>query len=455
VSRARELLACRIVQPGYLVSRLARPAHRAAAMEYVRGLRFRAAAREWSGERKERWVLERLRFTVRRAYRETEYYRELLDGIGFDPASDFGFAEYARLPVLEREDVAEAGGRLRSGAIPARLLRHDSTGGSTGEPTHIWMGPEERGWRESGIQSFMRRIGVPKGSMVALLWGHHLDPVGSDRLSDRLRSLAQNTVWLDCLRLSPEVLGEYHARMQAYRPTCLIAYAGALGALAEVVAAGGEPPRYPTRCFVTGAEKLLPKHRRLIEEVYQRPVYERYGSRDIGIMGFQMEGTDYEVDWPNLLIEPDGTDRDASILVTKLHADGMPMLRYRVGDLGRFPDGSRPGHPAFTLHEVLGRAGDRIWLPDGRWVHAITFPHLMKDYPVQEFQVFQSPDYSVTISVVAGAGFGESDRSGIRDTVEKNLKGIPVGVRLVDEIPRTRANKWRPVISEVVTNASD
>jgi len=415
------------------------------------GRRFRLAAAGWSDARKGDWILAQLRAVVRRAYRDTSFYRAALDAAGFDPAADFSFADFARLPVLEREAVQSASRGLLSRATAPETLRRDATGGSTGTPTEIWMGPEELGWRESGVTHFMERIGVPGGSGTAYLWGHHLDPVASDGLREQLYSFIENLRWFECLRLSPAQLRRDHEELERWRPRCLIAYASALGALADVVQEEPHPPRYPTHCFVTGAEKLLPRHRELIERVYHRPVHERYGSRDVGLMAFQVVGArdaDFEVDWANVFIEPETPERDAPILVTKLHADGMPMIRYRVGDVARFPADSRPGHPVLRLREILGREADRVWLADGGWVDGITFPHLFKDHPVREFQVWQRPDLSVEVRLVPAGGFTAENQQQIFETLRANLPGLPVHLAFMDTIPRTTANKLRPVVSE-------
>ena len=89
---------------------------------------------------------------------ETDLYRDLYDRIGFDPESSFSFEDYSRLPVLERDDVRRAGSALISNVIPADQLKRDATGGSTGKPTEIWMGPEENGWSESGGETFFERL---------------------------------------------------------------------------------------------------------------------------------------------------------------------------------------------------------------------------------------------------------------------------------------------------------
>jgi phenylacetate-CoA ligase len=449
---AHELVSTHLLQPLRGLYRLARPTLRTAAFESAEGLRFREGAAAWSPDQRREWMLARLRHTVRQAWRTTPYYTALFDELGFDPRGNFTFDEFAALPPLERADVHRAGRALISVAVRPDALRHDATGGSTGEPTVVWLGPGERGWRESGIEYYMRRIGLPRGSRAAALWGHHLDPKAGDSLGARCRAFVDNWRDLECFRLSPEVLAEHHATLERWQPRYILAYANALGALADEVGARGWRPTYPTRCFVTGAEKLTAPARARIESVFARPVHERYGSRDVGLIAFQLDPgltLELEVDWANVLVEPDTHGPVSSLLVTKLHGDGMPMLRYRIGDLARFPAGSRPGHPAFTLDEVLGRELDRIWLPDGRWIHGAEFPHLMKDHPVREWQVVQTEDTSVTVRLVPGATFGESNRAGILEALRVNLDGLAVSLELCATLPRTRANKVRFVLSEV------
>jgi phenylacetate-CoA ligase len=446
-----EMLSRRLLLPLMRWQGMVRRSRRPAMLAYREGMRFRWRSDGWTDDERLAWVLARLRHVVRLAARDTAYYGELFERVKFDPERDFSFEEFATLPVLERDDVRHGGSTLVSRVIAPDQLLKDATGGSTGAPTEVWLGPEERGWRESGIDFCLARAGAPPGSAIAYLWGHHLDPVQRQTLRERFHDVVANSRWFDCFRLSPDILEAYHVRLERWRPTAVIAYASALAALADHVVERGHRPTYPRRCFVTGAEKLLQSQRDQIERAFGKPIYERYGSRDVGPIGFQRDPENtlgYTIDWGNVLVEPE-RDGAESILVTKLHADGMPMIRYRVGDLGRFPLGSAPGHPVFFLREIVGRNVDFIWHPDGRCVHPIEFPHLMKDFPVREFSVLQRPDYSVQIQVVPREGFGDESRDRILKTVRDNLPGLPVELLLVDEIPRTAAGKLRPVVSEV------
>ncbi len=420
---------------------------------YQAGLEFRREAKNWSEEQKCDWILSQLRFTLRQAAAETHYYQELFQKIGFDAKVDFSFEDFAKLPTLEREDIANAGERLISKVIPRNQLLKDATGGSTGTPTEIWLGAEERGWAESAIDFSFEKIGVPSGAKTAYFWGHHLDPKTADNFREKVRSFVTNVRYFDCFRLSPEIFQNYHDEFEKWSPDCIVAYASALGHFAEYLQEKGiRPKNYPRVCFVTGAEKLYPEHRKAVEEVFGKPVYERYGGRDFGGVAIQTnpnKNLDFEIDWAWALVEPESDEENSPILVTKLHADGMPMIRYRVGDIGKFPIGSKSGQPTFYLREIVGRDLDRLWLPDGRNIHGIELPHLMKDFPVREFMLIQAEDYSVELQFIPKNGFGAKDKDAITQTLASNLEGLAVNLKQVDEIPRTKANKWRPVVSKV------
>ena len=420
---------------------------------YQAGLQFRREAKSWNEEQKRDWILKQLRFSVRRAATETDYYQKLFQQFGFDANADFSFEDFAKLPILEREDIANAGKDLISKVIPRNQLLKDASGGSTGTPTEIWLGAEERGWAESAIDFSCSKIGVPLGAKTAYFWGHHLDPKVADNFRERVRSFITNIRYFDCFRLSPEIFEKYHAEFEKWSPDCIVAYASALGHFAEYLKEKGiRPNNYPRTCFVTGAEKLFPEHRQAIEEVFGKPVYERYGGRDFGGVAIQTnpsKNLDFEIDWAWALVEPETDEKNSPILVTKLHADGMPMIRYRTGDIGKFPTQSKSGQPTFYLNEVVGRELDRIWLPDGRQIHGAELPHLMKGFPVREFMLIQAEDYSVELQIVPKNGFSVEDKNAITKTIAANLEGLAVNLKQVETIPRTKANKWRPVVSKV------
>ena len=161
LASAHDLAARAVLQPLQRAERRVRPVARPALRAYEAGLAFRDGALAWDAERRRAWVLARLRETARRACAESPFYRARFQAAGVDVRADFGFDDFARLAPLTREDVRGHAAALVSPAVPRAQLRRDATGGSTGEPTEVWLGPEERGWQESGNEHYMRRLGGP------------------------------------------------------------------------------------------------------------------------------------------------------------------------------------------------------------------------------------------------------------------------------------------------------
>lgn len=436
------------------------------------GIQFRRAAQSWSRVQAKQHILGQLRHVLRHAQRTTPYYTKLFAKVGLQVDGDFGFDDFARLPVLEREDVVtNEPGLIASDINSSDRILHES-GGTTGVPVNCWAGPEEEGWRGSGVYFYQEQAGVTRGNKTAMLWGHHLDPVHSHSVKDRLRNFVHNERWFDCFRLSPKTLDAYHWEMQRWQPHYIVAYADALADLAEHVLEHGYRPSYPEICCITGAEKLYPQQRVVIQRAFGK-VYERYGSRETGLIAFQRDpscSTLY-VDWANLLIEPETEDPQAAILVTKLHADAMPMIRYRIGDVALFPPGSTPGHPAFELLDVIGRVTDRIYMPSGNWISGIELIRLMafleedlqafnqdsraqastglRQRYVREFMFVQRKDYSLDFYLVPTEKFGEIAHRTIEAMVSANLPGLPLRMHLVPHVQRTISNKLRPVMTEI------
>ena len=152
MNNAHDLASVHLLQPLHRLYRWSRPRMRPTVMSFWEGLEFRTQAERWDEQRKLEWILRQLRTVVRRAGRETAFYREHFTKAGFDPDAAFGFEDFARLPIVDREDVRVAGNRMFSAAVPAAQIAKDSTGGTSGAPTQIRTGPRERGWRESGME---------------------------------------------------------------------------------------------------------------------------------------------------------------------------------------------------------------------------------------------------------------------------------------------------------------
>jgi phenylacetate-CoA ligase len=397
----------------------------------------------------ERYMLTALQSLVNYCRQEVPYYSDLLRALPANfPAS---FEEYRQLPPLDKQSLRLYGDSLIGQSNTKSNLIKYSTGGSTGEPVSVYITKTDHGIGEALNDIYMRQIGASAGNRIGSLYGGSLDVSAVPSFQRRIKNWLWNYSEHGCFRLDEKFLLEVHAALHRYRPDVLLGYASAIYLLAFTLKSKGIQPDYPRFSVLTAAEKLEHRQRVLIEDVFGVPVVERYGSRDAGLMAYQLPGDHrFWIDrWANLL-EPEETpdsNGQATILITRLHVRGMPLLRYRIGDQAKFPSNWSPQHPAQWLDEISGRILDYIHLPEGRLIHGSEFPHLFKDYDVKLYQVRQEKNGNVTVTIVPGKTFSRNEREECEQTIRNNLANIHVTFQYGSDIERTQQNKLRPVIS--------
>ena len=98
---------------------------------------------------------------------------------------------------------------------------------------------------------------------------------------------------------------------------------------------------YRPQSLVTSAEMLEEEDRRTLEEVFGCPVFNRYGCREVSVIASECPAhSGLHVNAECLLVEietpsgPADPGEVGAILVTDLLNLAMPLIRYRIGDLG-------------------------------------------------------------------------------------------------------------------------
>jgi phenylacetate-CoA ligase len=128
------------------------------------------------------------------------------------------------------------------------------------------------------------------------------------------------------------------------------------------------------KCIVTTSEVLDDYSRSFIEEVTQLRVFNEYGCGEVGSIAHECEAGQLHIMADNLLVEVEASDDlppgFGHLLVTDLHNLAMPLIRYRLGDLGILSNTSCPcGKPYPILERIVGRAYDLVVGGDGKLYH--------------------------------------------------------------------------------------
>jgi phenylacetate-CoA ligase len=249
------------------------------------------------------------------------------------------------------------------------------------------------------------------------------------------------------------------------RPRVLAGYAQALADLARFVNRHGLRA-WDTIPVICGAERLWPHDRADLEEAFGPAVFETYGCREFMLMGAECEAHEgFHESAENLVVElvvrrADGTTRPArpgergEVAITDLHNLASPFIRYLTGDyaFARDPAPCSCGRTLPRFGPVDGRITETLRDGDDNPVEGILFNilFLYVGRHARQFQIVQHLDRRLTLKVVPNVpGELPADAEAlIRDFVGKHVRGVPLVIELVGDIPLTAAGKLRRVMVE-------
>jgi phenylacetate-CoA ligase len=296
------------------------------------------------------------------------------------------------------------------------------------------------------------------GDRQALIWGHAGDLQGYAGLRARLQNaLYLRMLFLDSFDMNERVILEFRERLVRHRPTVVAGYARALALVAQLLGERGLAVPAP-RGVISAAESLSDEDRSLIEGAFGCRVYDRYGSREFGVVAQQCAETGgLHLSAERLIVEvldPQGRPCPPGVLgeitVTDLGNLVMPFIRYRTGDLAVLASGPCPcGRTLPTLARVLGRTSDVLVGRNDRLV-ACPGPTFFTAGTggVQQLQILQAADGAITLVVVRSGEWREESAEALRARMRSLLGDIAVSVRFAEEIPSAPSGKYRFCISE-------
>jgi phenylacetate-CoA ligase len=402
--------------------------------------------------------LKRLRALLARAYAQSPYYREVMDGIGMDPARDVhALEDLRRLPLLDKPTIRAQSDRIR--AADARDLARFNTGGSSGEPLIFYIGKERVSHDVAAKWRATRWWNVDIGDPEIVVWGSPIETGAQDRMRE-LRDEVFRTELLPAFEMSIAKLDHFVERIRARRPRMLFGYPSALSHIARHARLRGQRmDDLGIRVAFVTSERLYDEQREQIEQVFGCPVANGYGGRDAGFIAHQCPSGGMHITAEDIIVEildgegqpvPDG--EAGEIVVTHLATGDYPFIRYRTGDVGVLdtkPCSCGRGLP--LLKEIQGRATDFVVAQDGTVLHGLSLIYVLRDLPgVQAFKIVQESLDLTRVQVVLAVPLDHALRERIVAGFRARLGAqVNVEVEQVSEIGAEKSGKYRYVISKV------
>ncbi|MBZ5595231.1 MAG: phenylacetate--CoA ligase family protein [Acidobacteriia bacterium] len=417
---------------------------------YVGHSRFLEVSQWWKPEQLIAFQWAELHKLLRHAFDFVPYYRWKYRAVGASFSDIRTWDDFKRLPRLTRGEIRQHREELCSTAYQGKLLPH-ATGGSTGVPTRFYRTYESYDWRTAAKDRVYSWPGLHVGDKSVYLWGAPVGDVPKYQIwKTWLHETVQRQRTFNTFSQTEELWWRIHAEICRYRPAAIVGYVSSLQQFAGFL--GRTKRNIPrVRGVIAAAEPLFEGVRRTMEEAFEAPVYNTYGSREFMSLAGECEQRDgLHVNSENVVVEAGGEfDEPSNIIVTDLHNYGMPFIRYETGDLGKLKDGlCACGRGLPRLAEIEGRVLDRLRTADGRIVPGEFFPHLLKEIPeFVQYRVEQKDLERIVISAVMTCELSSHSRELLDREIGKVFGGATrCDIQPVEEIPALPSGKRRITI---------
>jgi phenylacetate-CoA ligase len=406
--------------------------------------------------------LQRLQWTLQKAYEHVPHYRAAFDAKGVHPSDCKTLADLAKFPFTAKSDL-RANYPFGLFAVPReQVVRIHASSGTTGKPTVVGytQGDIDR-WADLVARS-IRAAGGRRGDMVHVSYGYGLftGGLGAHYGAERL----------GCTVI-PMSGGQTEKQVQViedFRPDIIMVTPSYMQVIVEEFRRQGKDPRAMSIAVgIFGAEPWTEAMRRDIEASAGIDAVDIYGLSEVmgpGVASECVETKDGPVIWedhfyPEIIdpetgeVLPDGSEGE--LVFTTLTKEALPVIRYRTRDLTRLlPPTARSMR---RMGKIVGRSDDMLII---RGVNL--FPTQVEELVLAQGQL--SGQYQlvvtrnglldqVTVKCELQPEHRHADRQAIGQDLQHRIKTLigvstTVDVGLPDAVERTLVGKARRVIDQ-------
>ncbi len=362
------------------------------------------------------------------------------------------------LPITTKRDLVSRFPPEDTAARFGLRGRINSSGGSTGEPTHFFQDTE---MIRIGIATtvFSRvQMGWRPGMPVIALWGSDRD-LGKPALPFRERCMARlRNDWIIAgYRVDESTVDRFLGALQRNHPAAVYGYSSMLEHVARRVLERDEPvgPGWVHTAW-GGAEMLFESQSELFRKAFGVPLLNWYGSREFSVIAYQRRPAEaLEVVRPYVFLEvvdeqgrPCRPGEPGRVLVTSTVCRGTPFLRYEIGDIGTFDAAHQDESGVRALRTLEGRTAGLLKLPNGTTVNSLFWNQIFKEFgEIVQFQVVLRQEQEIEVRLT-GRGITADRELELRRVLDRFTSGVPVTITWMEQIPLTRQGKLLQVVRE-------
>ncbi len=360
-------------------------------------------------------------------------------------------------PLLDRQQVANNTEQFVSSEFNAKDLLALYTGGSSASPLKVYISKTTRQKTYSFWQLFYDNMNFRIGDRKASFVGRKLQEPDNNLPPFWRYNIADRQLLFSSYHMEEANLPLYVEKLNAFKPKVIEGYPFSIYRIAEHILNNSLPLSFTPTGISTSSENFSERHRKVIESAFNCRVFDQYGSAESvvfasecehGTMHIEPEYGILEVLTESGEITPTGK---GELIATTLLNDAMPLIRYRIGDLGVIAEEScLCGRVTPILKELHGKVGAVI-INEGRQVPtaaiAIAFEYLEG---IKNTQIIQNELGAVIVKLVKKSEFDPKSEDFMIWELRKMLgESLKIEVEYVTDIPPEPNGKYKMVVQNV------
>jgi len=389
----------------------------------------------------EKLSVRKLRALIKHSYENVPYYHKIFKERNLSPEDIKSVKDLQKLPPLTKRIIRENFDKLIASNFPVKDLVPWSTTGTT-EPFKFMQDRDSLMWINAAVLHSFYWVGYRRFDKLVNVWGF---PKDLHSWKPWQRQLTISTFGADDQRI------KYYVKLiKNFKPKGIRGYASSLYILAK------QASGIKLDFAISTSEVLYDHYRKLIERKFGCEVYDNYSSREFMIASECKQHIGYHIAAENVIVEFVRDDEHVApgergeILITDLTKYGMPFIRYKIGDVGRFSNEVCPcGRGLPLMRSIEGRIQDIVFTPSGKFI-GLGVGFIFQDLSIEQFQLVQKTKGELVVRIVKDQRYPEVDTQFILDQLRKYLGAdMKLEVEFVDKIPATRSGKRLVAVSKV------
>ena len=407
----------------------------------------------------------RLRAALTFAASTVSIYRDMFRERSLTPADVRSADDLRKLPLYSKADImrGQEEAMKEGGAAGARLI---TSSGTTGRPSALARSREAVAVNRALGFRKMTELGIRPWSKVATLWAPQkywrsqvergvAKPVTGlyDLPITFLGRTLPNilTLWVD-----PRDPGRDRRTLASFDPEYVYSRPSHLRRMARK--SGPNLGISPKAIMATG-EIVTETGVRELRSAYGAKVIRSYGAAGVGSLAGECLYESGLHTWEDYKVYEVLKDGDAvspgevgELVITVLHRDVIPLIRFRTGDLVRLgaDDRCECGSSMRRLSSIEGREDDCVVGKDGeRFLATEVSDYLESKFGLRDFQLVQRGMFEFGLLLTADNLEWYKGGSGVKEYLEE-IVGSPVNLEVR---PRSDDDYWvktRPVVCKVL-----